>query len=810
MAWTTLKGAIDAIFTTNGSNQITGLQTRTIINQIVDEVGQIQFKGKATPSTNPGSYDGERMYMTTEAGTYTDFDDVVVVDGKLTVLINTGGTWSKIEFDLPSGGASSDWETGSESDTIKPLDSSPKVEITDLQVDKLRLFNGGEGTTGQIAKVMSDGNMGFYDESVGILAFTNYASFPTSGFSSTTIYYDISTKTPYRWANVGGYMEIVDKYGRLSVIANLPATGIIGYTYYVLNDGFYYWTGSVFEAMPVGGGGSGEDNVQSNFNETDENSDSFIINKPLSVEENKNEVAFFETFAKPIYKLVDDSILAVDGNRLMITTVDAANNRFRFNRAANTFNLEKSIDGEKWVYCNAFPPDSSIAANVGHIEYVDYVNDWFYYSEFKGGTPTTGLTELLNPYVNFSIVGDGMLFPQLKQGLSFNGNTMKNHHMGGVIQKDDGTYLCTVWTRYTNNNFENWFATSQNGYDWELGASPFIANNAISGETILFVTSLFKIPNNAKNHAGKIMVFLRMSTTSTGKPGYVILNDDLTFATTPKLMTFDSANTIGLTNLGNCTLTYYNNQYRLLGLDVKPALTDRTTTEIIFDGDLIDFIDGTGPPLSFQTLFTQDQFNSNDWEHGVKNNQHYVIDGGELYIMMTNTSYGESSTNRNYGDNFIMKYNDINNSWGVYKTPIFWAGNDQRRFFDTKYTDRDNGSTICQPYKIGSKLMLMIVCKKQIADGYSIHLAEYRRDARGFKTVEHDKGRNVPIDGSSQDVYFNKPFTYEPAVTVTPIASTPIVPTIVSVDKYKFTVKFYDSSGSSVTSGNFNFIAESL
>lgn len=111
MAWTVLKAAVDSALPTNNANQITASDHRTILKEAIDKLGLLQYKGIATPTTIPGSYDGERMFFAIEAGTYTNFLDsgstaLVVSSGVLAVLKSDGTSWSKDEYAIGFGSTS--------------------------------------------------------------------------------------------------------------------------------------------------------------------------------------------------------------------------------------------------------------------------------------------------------------------------------------------------------------------------------------------------------------------------------------------------------------------------------------------------------------------------------------------------------------------------------------------------------------------------------------------------------------------------------------------------------------------------------
>ena len=52
------------------------------------------FMGAATPATDPGTPDQKVFYIASEAGTYTNFEGIVLTDGEI-VILKYDGTWSK-------------------------------------------------------------------------------------------------------------------------------------------------------------------------------------------------------------------------------------------------------------------------------------------------------------------------------------------------------------------------------------------------------------------------------------------------------------------------------------------------------------------------------------------------------------------------------------------------------------------------------------------------------------------------------------------------------------------------------------------
>ena len=76
--WSDLKAAIAKVIKTNGNQEITGAVLQNALNNIISNVGEnASFAGVATPSTNPGTPDGNVFYIASESGTYSNFDGTV-------------------------------------------------------------------------------------------------------------------------------------------------------------------------------------------------------------------------------------------------------------------------------------------------------------------------------------------------------------------------------------------------------------------------------------------------------------------------------------------------------------------------------------------------------------------------------------------------------------------------------------------------------------------------------------------------------------------------------------------------------------
>ena len=95
--WTTLKAAIADAIKTNGNQEITGQILQNTLNSIVNSVGEnATFAGVATPTTNPGTPDGNVFYIASESGTYSNFGGIVN-NGECLILKKNEDSWVSIE-----------------------------------------------------------------------------------------------------------------------------------------------------------------------------------------------------------------------------------------------------------------------------------------------------------------------------------------------------------------------------------------------------------------------------------------------------------------------------------------------------------------------------------------------------------------------------------------------------------------------------------------------------------------------------------------------------------------------------------------
>jgi len=96
MGYNDTKTALGIAFADNVTNDITPAVARTQLEAIIDALDGYKFQGVAAPVTSANTDEGKIMYFATEAGTYTDFNNIVVNAGEFAVLTNNAGAgWVK-------------------------------------------------------------------------------------------------------------------------------------------------------------------------------------------------------------------------------------------------------------------------------------------------------------------------------------------------------------------------------------------------------------------------------------------------------------------------------------------------------------------------------------------------------------------------------------------------------------------------------------------------------------------------------------------------------------------------------------------
>ncbi len=127
--YTELKAAVSAVIKQNGNNEITGALLQNTLLSIINNVGaNATYIGTATPTTNPGSPDGNVFYISATPGTYTNFGGLVLERGKAYTITNgANNAWSAVAINIPS------------IDAIIDL-NNVKVD-SDAIIDRINYFN---------------------------------------------------------------------------------------------------------------------------------------------------------------------------------------------------------------------------------------------------------------------------------------------------------------------------------------------------------------------------------------------------------------------------------------------------------------------------------------------------------------------------------------------------------------------------------------------------------------------------------------------------------------------------------------------
>lgn len=93
--WSDLKASVAEVIKTNGNQEITGQILQNALNSIISNVGEnATFAGIATPTTNPGTPDGNVFYLAIEPGVYSNFNGIKhQKDGNILIIYNNNSTW---------------------------------------------------------------------------------------------------------------------------------------------------------------------------------------------------------------------------------------------------------------------------------------------------------------------------------------------------------------------------------------------------------------------------------------------------------------------------------------------------------------------------------------------------------------------------------------------------------------------------------------------------------------------------------------------------------------------------------------------
>lgn len=97
MAYDSLKTAIQSVIKTNGNKEITGALLQQSLLAMINslDTGGYLYHGIAHPTDAAVTLDEKVFMLATEAGTYTNFDDIVVNEDEVVILKYNGTAWSK-------------------------------------------------------------------------------------------------------------------------------------------------------------------------------------------------------------------------------------------------------------------------------------------------------------------------------------------------------------------------------------------------------------------------------------------------------------------------------------------------------------------------------------------------------------------------------------------------------------------------------------------------------------------------------------------------------------------------------------------
>lgn len=210
--WSDLKAAIANAIKTNGNQEITGQALQNVLNNIVSSVGEnASFVDVATPTTNPGTPDGNVFYIAYTVGNYVNFQskagNLTVNPGELAILYNETTNWGKSVIGMSSDGVIALTNmtnqinaTGryayTDTGIVKGSNAGSQKVRTFLVAGQLYQFTltpvGGNATV-NIQGIKADGTFGV----IGPMTLTpngaTKAVTPTENYYGFTIYYGSQT-----------------------------------------------------------------------------------------------------------------------------------------------------------------------------------------------------------------------------------------------------------------------------------------------------------------------------------------------------------------------------------------------------------------------------------------------------------------------------------------------------------------------------------------------------------------------------------------------------------------------------------------
>lgn len=210
--WSDLKAAVAKVIKTNSNQEITGAVLQSALNNIISNVGEnASFAGVATPTTNPGTPDGNVFYIAYTAGNYANFQskagNLTVNPGELAILYNETTNWGKSVIGMSSDGVNALANitnqinaTGryayTDTDIVKASDAGSQKIRTFLvagQPYQFTLTPVGGDVSAIIRYIKADGTFVQAVNITGTPAGATKTVTPTENYYGFTIYYGSKT-----------------------------------------------------------------------------------------------------------------------------------------------------------------------------------------------------------------------------------------------------------------------------------------------------------------------------------------------------------------------------------------------------------------------------------------------------------------------------------------------------------------------------------------------------------------------------------------------------------------------------------------
>lgn len=233
-----LKAAIAAAIKTNGNEEITGQILQSILTAMVNNLGSgWLYFGIATVGTNPGTPDQRVFYVTSTAGTYTNFGGIVVNQGEIAIL-KYSGSWIKEVVATLSVDDSVYQIIGTRTDLATVKYSGGNLAISNIAFSGTTakvVFNGNIAlfgrnfTSGNAFVQVSTGNTEYQIGNLQVLYVdTDTGALSTTSVTAAVLLNGTKTKKAILLANLWGTLfspipslqaEIFNYYNNLNVLS---------------------------------------------------------------------------------------------------------------------------------------------------------------------------------------------------------------------------------------------------------------------------------------------------------------------------------------------------------------------------------------------------------------------------------------------------------------------------------------------------------------------------------------------------------------------------------------------------------------